>query len=103
VQEGLSSLSAQLGELAGTEASLTGRLDKRRGELERAEKRLATLAAVRPAYMDEYEALQGQLQVGWVKGSGAATRWLESQSLEARSVKQQQATMRVRCVMLCRL
>jgi hypothetical protein len=33
------------------------------GELERAEKRLATLAGVRPPYMDEYEALTGQLQV----------------------------------------
>ena len=34
------------------------------GELERAEKRLATLAGVRPPYMDEYEALTAQLQVG---------------------------------------
>lgn len=33
------------------------------GELERAEKRLATLAGVRPPYMDEYEALTAQLQV----------------------------------------
>ncbi len=38
-------------------------MEKRRAELERAEKRLGTLAAVRPAYMDEYEALQGTLQV----------------------------------------
>jgi hypothetical protein len=45
------------------ESQLSARLDKRRSELERAEKRLATLAGVRPAYMDEYEALTGQLQV----------------------------------------
>lgn len=32
-------------------------------ELERAEKRLSTLAAVRPPYMDEYETLTGKLQV----------------------------------------
>jgi hypothetical protein len=37
------------------------------GELERAEKRLATLAGVRPPYMDEYEALTGQLQVRHAK------------------------------------
>jgi hypothetical protein len=46
------------------ESQLSARLDKRRAELERAEKRLATLAGVRPAYMDEYEALTGQMQVG---------------------------------------
>ena len=42
--------------------SLDGKLDKRRGELERADKRLSSLAVVRPAYMDEYEVLQAELQ-----------------------------------------
>ncbi len=41
---------------------LQAKLDKRRSELERAERRLSTLTAVRPAYMDEYERLQGELQ-----------------------------------------
>jgi flagellar biosynthesis chaperone FliJ len=55
------------------ESQLSARLDKRRSELERAEKRLATLAGVRPAYMDEYEALTGQLQVSQL--SEMASRW----------------------------
>lgn len=42
--------------------SLDGKLDKRRAELERAEKRLSSLAVVRPAYMDEFEGLQAELQ-----------------------------------------
>ncbi len=42
--------------------SLDGKLEKRRAELERAEKRLSSLAVVRPAYMDEYEVLQAELQ-----------------------------------------
>ena len=42
--------------------SLEGKLDKRRTELERAEKRLSSLAVVRPAYMDEFESLQAELQ-----------------------------------------
>ena len=46
----------------GTCRGLQARLDKRRSELERAERRLSTLTAVRPAYMDEYERLQGELQ-----------------------------------------
>ena len=61
----LNSLQSKLVELSGSEGQLAARLEKRRAELERAEKRLATLAGVRPAYMDEYEALQGQLQVNW--------------------------------------
>lgn len=37
-------------------------MDKRRAELKRAEARLSSLAAVRPAYMDELEGLQATLQ-----------------------------------------
>lgn len=42
--------------------SLDGKLEKRRAELDRADKRLSSLAVVRPAYMDEYEVLQAELQ-----------------------------------------
>lgn len=63
VDDALRSLAAQVQELSSVESGLESKLEKRRQELERAEKRLATLAAVRPAYMDEYEQLQGQLQV----------------------------------------
>lgn len=42
--------------------SLDGKTEKRRAELKRAETRLSSLAAVRPAYMDELEGLQADLQ-----------------------------------------
>lgn len=42
--------------------SLDGKMEKRRAELKRAETRLSSLAAVRPAYMDELEGLQANLQ-----------------------------------------
>lgn len=45
-----------------TRRSLDGKLEKRRAELERADKRLSSLAVVRPAYTDEYELLQAELQ-----------------------------------------
>lgn len=44
------------------ERNLDAKIEKRKGELERSEKRLGRLQGVRPAYMDEYEKLQGELQ-----------------------------------------
>ena len=38
------------------------KLDKKRAELERNRKRLDSLKTVRPAFMDEYEKLEGELQ-----------------------------------------
>ena len=75
MSEGLAQVSSQLQELQVLEQGLEARLAKRRAELERAEKRLATLAAVRPAYMDEYEQLQAQLQVRgrWDMEGGLST------------------------------
>ena len=42
--------------------SLESKVEKRKLELERGEKRLISLQSVRPAYMDEYEVLQSNLQ-----------------------------------------
>lgn len=44
------------------EKSIQLALQKRKMELERSEERLATFMNVRPAYMDEYEVLQKELQ-----------------------------------------
>ncbi|KAI0237805.1 Clusterin-associated protein 1 [Lamellibrachia satsuma] len=48
--------------VASDEANLEARIEKKRNELERNQKRLQTLQSVRPAYMDEYEALEETLQ-----------------------------------------
>lgn len=50
-----------LDNVASDEANLEAKIEKKRSELERNQKRLATLQTVRPAYMDEYEKLEEEL------------------------------------------
>mmetsp|Transcript_50772 Transcript_50772/g.164187 ORF Transcript_50772/g.164187 Transcript_50772/m.164187 type:complete len:431 (-) Transcript_50772:343-1635(-) len=49
-------------ELARDEKQLEGKIRKKRQELERCKKRLGSLASVRPAFMDEYEQLEVELE-----------------------------------------
>merc|ERR1719382_364544 len=49
-------------ELQRDEKSLEGKIRKKRQELERCKKRLGSLASVRPAFMDEYEQLETELE-----------------------------------------
>uniref|UniRef100_S4R8I3 Clusterin associated protein 1 n=1 Tax=Petromyzon marinus TaxID=7757 RepID=S4R8I3_PETMA len=51
--------------VASDEANLDSKIEKRRAELERSHKRLQTLHTVRPAFMDEYEAVEAELQVNY--------------------------------------
>ncbi|BFZ17815.1 hypothetical protein BsWGS_20854 [Bradybaena similaris] len=48
--------------VASDEANLEAKIEKRNTELERNKKRLQTLQSVRPAYMDEFERLEEDLQ-----------------------------------------
>lgn len=52
-----------LAELENDEHSLTEKIRKRTVELERIEKRLRGIQVVRPAYMDEYERLEEEMQI----------------------------------------
>eukprot|EP00118_Oscarella_pearsei_P017415 m.172298 g.172298 ORF g.172298 m.172298 type:complete len:1343 (+) comp39084_c0_seq21:24-4052(+) len=52
----------RLENLAGDEANLEARIEKKKQELERNQKRLKSLQNVRPAFMDEYEKLEGDLK-----------------------------------------
>ena len=61
VSEQAESLRSALANLQGDEANLQQRIDKKRAELDRHEKRFASLKAVRPAFMDEYERLEAEL------------------------------------------
>ncbi|NXU54145.1 CLUA1 protein, partial [Turnix velox] len=51
-----------LSNVALDEANLEAKIEKRKLELERSQKRLQTLKSVRPAFMDEYEKIEEQLQ-----------------------------------------
>ncbi|XP_064641238.1 clusterin-associated protein 1-like isoform X2 [Lineus longissimus] len=48
--------------VASDEANLEAKIEKRKNELERNQKRLQTLQSVRPAYMDEYEKYEEDLE-----------------------------------------
>ncbi|KAI5127982.1 clusterin-associated protein 1 isoform X1 [Manis pentadactyla] len=51
-----------LNNVASDEANLEAKIEKRKLELERNRKRLQTLQSVRPAFMDEYEKMEEELQ-----------------------------------------
>merc|ERR1719174_2311974 len=58
----LGSQGQNLDELQKDEKTLEGKIKKKRQELDRCRKRLSSLAAVRPAFMDEYESLEAELE-----------------------------------------
>ncbi|XP_060116805.1 clusterin-associated protein 1 [Heteronotia binoei] len=51
-----------LSNVAADETSLEAKIEKKKAELERSQKRLQTLQSVRPAFMDEYEKIEEELQ-----------------------------------------
>lgn len=68
VKSSVESLKKQLKEttaafenLQADEANLVSKIEKKKQEFERAEKRLKSLQGVRPAYMDEYERIEREL------------------------------------------
>ncbi|KAI8815595.1 Clusterin-associated protein-1-domain-containing protein [Fimicolochytrium jonesii] len=61
LKEQISATAQALDNLAADEGSLVAKIEKKKVELERAQKRLASLQSVRPAYMDEYERIEKDL------------------------------------------
>eukprot|EP00397_Hematodinium_sp_SG-2012_P034129 GEMP01036560.1.p1 GENE.GEMP01036560.1~~GEMP01036560.1.p1 ORF type:complete len:430 (+),score=78.83 GEMP01036560.1:114-1292(+) len=61
-QEKLVHLRQLSDELSQDEKNLDGKIKKKKQELERCNKRLASLTNVRPAFMDEYEKLEYELE-----------------------------------------
>lgn len=62
VSEDIESMKKQCEDLEADERALDAKIKKKQAELERHEKRLKSLQTVRPAFMDEYEKLEGDLQ-----------------------------------------
>ncbi|KAG8145511.1 hypothetical protein E2320_012035, partial [Naja naja] len=61
-KEQVQKINDMLNNVAADEASLEAKIEKRKSELERNHKRLQTLQSVRPAFMDEYEKIEEELQ-----------------------------------------
>uniref|UniRef100_H3D7N4 Clusterin associated protein 1 n=1 Tax=Tetraodon nigroviridis TaxID=99883 RepID=H3D7N4_TETNG len=60
--ERLDKTKDMLAKLVSDEASLDGKTEKKKQELERNQKRLRTVQSVRPAIMDEYEKIEEELK-----------------------------------------
>ncbi|EDQ87219.1 uncharacterized protein MONBRDRAFT_27399 [Monosiga brevicollis MX1] len=58
-------INGMMNNIAADEANLEGKLEKKRLDLDRNQKRLKSLQSVRPAFMDEYEKLEGELQTSY--------------------------------------
>jgi len=61
-QDQMDTLKRQLGELAQDQKAVNAKLKKKQQDLDRNEKRLKSLSTVRPAFMDEYEKHEQELQ-----------------------------------------
>ncbi|XP_035695504.1 clusterin-associated protein 1-like [Branchiostoma floridae] len=62
VEQEIKKTEHMLNNVASDEANLDAKISKKKLELERNRKRLQTLQSVRPAFMDEYERLEEDLQ-----------------------------------------
>ncbi|XP_043985781.1 clusterin-associated protein 1 homolog [Gambusia affinis] len=55
-------IKEMISNVVSDEASLDAKIEKKKQDLERHQKRLQTLQSVRPAFMDEYEKIEEELQ-----------------------------------------
>ncbi|KAL4617914.1 clusterin-associated protein 1 isoform X1 [Arapaima gigas] len=62
VLENVQKTKDMLNNVSSDEVSLEAKIEKKKQELERNQKRLQTLQSVRPAFMDEYEKIEEELQ-----------------------------------------
>merc|ERR1711934_999361 len=67
VTEETSKVQHNIENVASNEANLEAKIEKKKVELERNQKRLQTLKKVRPAFMDEYEKLEDELKKLYVE------------------------------------
>ena len=61
-ESSLSQMGKMLEDLEKDEKNLEGKIKKRSVELERAEKRMKSLQTVRPAFMDEYDRIEQEVE-----------------------------------------
>ena len=62
VEEETKKTTQNIENVAANESNLDTKIEKKKVELERNQKRLLTLKKVRPAFMDEYEKLEAELK-----------------------------------------
>ena len=66
LEQEVANTTEQLTQLASDEANLEAKIENKRAHLERQTKRLSSLTCVRPAFLEEYERLENELQQQYV-------------------------------------
>eukprot|EP01052_Picozoa_sp_SAG31_P046117 SAG31_NODE_8688_length_1405_cov_22.982048_2_plen_290_part_00 len=67
VTESVEQVSRQIRDIASDEANLEAKIEKKRADLERKQQRLKSMTGVRPAFMDEYEQIEGELRIQYAQ------------------------------------
>ncbi|XP_045497797.1 clusterin-associated protein 1 [Colias croceus] len=65
VSESVTSAREQIDNVAASEAALDAKLERRRAELQRAEKRLHTVQQIKPMYQEELSSIQKEIEKKW--------------------------------------
>uniref|UniRef100_A0A0K8SZA6 Clusterin-associated protein 1 n=2 Tax=Lygus hesperus TaxID=30085 RepID=A0A0K8SZA6_LYGHE len=95
-KESIQNTKSLIENVAITESSLDAKIEKKQSELERNQKRLQTLKKVRPAFLEEFEKLEVELQ-GLYQEYITRTRciaYLEQQQEEAQVAEQERMQKR---------
>ncbi|XP_073998190.1 clusterin associated protein 1 isoform X1 [Rhodnius prolixus] len=84
--------------VSATESSLDAKIEKKQVELERNQKRLQTLKKVRPAFLEEFEKLEAELQTLYQEyvTRTRCISYLEQQHEEATLIEQERMQQRQR-------
>ncbi|XP_025832286.1 clusterin-associated protein 1 [Agrilus planipennis] len=79
----------QINNISTTEANLDSKIERRKVEIDRYEKRLQTLNKVRPAFLEEFNALETELEQLFVQYSSRirCLNYLEKLTIDAERVK----------------
>ncbi|VDP04621.1 unnamed protein product [Soboliphyme baturini] len=62
-QQEIEDLKAKLGGISSDESNLDTKIERKKADLDRLQKRLIQLQSVRPAFMDEYEKLESEFRM----------------------------------------
>lgn len=90
IQDGNNDLGKLCSDLERDQKSLTSKIERKQSELERAEKRFKSLREIRPAFMEEYDMLEGELKVVY---EAYLEKFRNLQYLESQLAKYHQAEM----------
>ncbi len=97
IQEKIEDLTTKLENLGSDESNLEAKIEKKKIDLERNRNRFKAMQAVRPAFMDEYERLEVELQkqYGGYLESFRNLEYLENELEQLNNTEQEKLEVRI--------